>query len=553
MFSKAISKIIKKKNLNCLIITPPLMEPNTFYTASPILTGQLLANGFYAKNLDLNIKFFRKILTKEYINKTKKILSSKKITYDKKEVNYLTENIDKSIKIYREGASNGITFQKSEEVINTALRFIAKPYKCFKLSQLKNFEECYAGYNYNWESIKKISLNKEANIFIDFFEQIIKEIKKQHIDFIGITIPFPGNIIPALTLSRLLKKRTKIYVTLGGNFIKKEHIYNHPEILDIYCDSVLIGDGEISIVELANALKNNTNLNDVNGIIYKNNKKEIIQTESKPIKNINTIANVSLDGLNFEEYMANNPTIQLINSKGCYWGKCTFCSLAAKYSKYCIKTPHKIISNIKELKEKINTLKYISFQDDAIHPNYLDKLADEIIKENLNIQYSIFGRFEKEFTRDLLQKLYKSGLRSIYWGLESGSQKILNDMNKGINLENVARILKDANEIGIENMVGIIVNFPTETTKEYNETLEFLSKIKQYATISPGRFAIMKNSIIAKNADKYGVKALGAEEFSYCIMYKNNNISEEEEQQKWEYFCECIRKSDFHIDSNKNI
>ena len=251
--------------------------------------------------------------------------------------------------------------------------------------------------------------------------------------------------------------------------------------------------------------------------------------------------------------MANNPTIQLINSKGCYWGKCTFCSLAAKYSRYSIKTPHRIIANIKELKKKVNTLKYISFQDDAIHPNYLDKLSDEIIKENLNIQYSIFGRFEKEFTRDLLQKLYKSGLRSIYWGLESGSQKILNDMNKGINLENVARILKDANEIGIENMVGIIVNFPTETIKEYNETLEFLSKIKQYATISPGRFAIMKNSTIAKNAEKYGIRTLGAEEFAYCILYKNNNISEEEEQRKWKHFCECIRKSDFQVDSNKDI
>ena len=78
MFLNLISKFKGNKKINCLLIIPPLLEPATFYTATPILTGQLINNGFNAKNLDLNIRFFRTILTKKYIKQTKKLLDKKK-------------------------------------------------------------------------------------------------------------------------------------------------------------------------------------------------------------------------------------------------------------------------------------------------------------------------------------------------------------------------------------------------------------------------------------------------------------------------------------------
>ena len=84
------------------------------------------------------------------------------------------------------------------------------------------------------------------------------------------------------------------------------------------------------------------------------------------------------------------PSTSIMISKGCYWGKCTFCALGPKYGKYSIKTPEKAVADIKKLKEKYNLKSWFQFQDDAIHPNYLDKLADEMNKENLNISYDLF-------------------------------------------------------------------------------------------------------------------------------------------------------------------
>ena len=124
---------------------------------------------------------------------------------------------------------------------------------------------------------------------------------------------------------------TKSHIVIGGNFIQTNDILNNPEILDLYCDSILIGDGEESIVQLAESVKNRSIDQNINGIIYKNKQNKIIKTDAKPLKNINSLAPMSLDGINLNEYLCKRPTFYFIISKGCYWGKCTFCSLGPNF------------------------------------------------------------------------------------------------------------------------------------------------------------------------------------------------------------------------------
>ena len=128
-------------------------------------------------------------------------------------------------------------------------------------------------------------------------------------------------------------------------------------------------------------------------------------------------------------------------------------------------------------------------------------------------------------------------------------------MNKGIKLENVSRILKDCHEIGINSMAGIIVNFPTETLNEYNETINFLETIKDYVTISPGNFAVMKNSIVEQNSEKYGIKIIETKnnEFNYCPEWEDTNLSSEMKEQRWIYFCNCVKSGEYNIDNHKHL
>ncbi len=550
--------ILKKaKKINCLLITPPLLDPKTIYISMPILLGQIktyAGEGFKAKNLDLNIKFFNKILSKEYIEKTRNQYDKKNINYNKEEAENLINNIENSICIFREALYGNEEFNKAEELINSALNFISLQYPNFKIDRLNNFENSFLDYTSDYQYIEAITQEKEKNIFIEFFEEIIKkEITKEKYDLIAITIPFIGTLIPALTLSRLLKNNTKSHITIGGNFIKQKDILNNPEILNKFCDSIMFGDGEESIIQMLKSIASRTPCKNVDGIMYKNKRNEIISTEPKIINNINNVAKMSFDGINFNEYLFKRPDIYIINSKGCYWGKCTFCSLGEKYNNYKIKTPAKVVKDIKEIINEYPQHGWIQFQDDALSPAYLDKLADEIMKENLNIYYTIFARFEKEFTKELITKLYKSGLRAIYWGLESGSQSVLDKMNKGINIEYVPNILKNCHEIGISNLAGIIVNFPTETAEEINETIEFLKSVMQYVTISPGPFSLMKNSYVYRNCEKYGIKITKENDFSYSAEFEDTNLSVETKQKRWLDFLETIKNIKYKIDINKNI
>ncbi len=554
--NKILYRFGLKKQINCLLVSPPLQMPDFIYTAVPILTGQLVSNAIKAKNFDLNIKFFKTVLSEEYINKTIELLKLKHIEYDKEKADYLLNNIESTVEKYKQSDYGSEDYLNAEQVLKSVLKFISLPYPEFNLNTIDaDFGEAFGNNNRSYKNIKAMTFNTESNIFIDFFEDVIKEIKKQKLDFIGITIPFPATIIPALTFARLLKEKTDITVVLGGNFITSSRILNHPDILDIYCDFVLIGDGEESIVKLAKSLYNREEREKIPGLIYKNKKKEVCFNEPELITNMDNIANIVLDGVNFEEYLSKNINVNIMISKGCYWGKCNFCSIGPKYKRYCIKSPQKVVREIKEIKEKYNINGLFQFQDDALAPLYLDKLADEIIKEKLNINYYIFGRLEKEFTKDLLEKLHKSGLTTVFWGLESGCQNTLNAMNKGIDIKYAERILKDAYDIGICNSVGVIVNFPNETIDDFNETVNFLKKVKKYVILLPGRYTVMRGSIMEKESERFGLKIFDSDEleFNYCPDWQDTNISDEEKSKRWDCFCEFVKNGDYTYNHIKEL
>ena len=95
-------------------------------------------------------------------------------------------------------------------------------------------------------------------------------------------------------------------------------------------------------------------------------------------------------------------------STSCYWRKCIFCDCSASEQGYTIKTVPRLVDEIEFLKKKYKT-KYFYFWDNALHPNYLNKLADELQKRKINIIFSIYARFEPEFNLQLLKKLRKAG------------------------------------------------------------------------------------------------------------------------------------------------
>ena len=106
----------------------------------------------------------------------------------------------------------------------------------------------------------------------------------------------------------------------------------------------------------------------------------------------------------------------------------------------------------------------------------------------------------------MFEQLSKSGLKFCLWGLESGSQRVLDLYNKGTNVENNKRILKDAHDAGIFNFVSVIVGFPKETEEDAEKTVEFLTEnIDNIDIIAANNFLLLKDAPIEKEPEKFGL------------------------------------------------
>ena len=167
-----------------------------------------------------------------------------------------------------------------------------------------------------------------------------------------------------------------------------------------------------------------------------------------------------------------------------------------------------------------------SFIDPAVSPKFLDDFSKLVIEKGLNIKYSAFTRLENTFTKELLEQLSKSGLKFCLWGLESGSQRILDLYSKGTNIENNKRILKDAHDAGIFNFVSVIIGFPKEDEQDLEKTLNFLTENTDCIDIiAANNFLLLKDAPIEKEPEKFGLTSADFEFNGSMGLYMPENES----------------------------
>jgi hypothetical protein len=167
--------------------------------------------------------------------------------------------------------------------------------------------------------------------------------------------------------------------------------------------------------------------------------------------------------------------------------------------------------------------KHFSFHDEYIPAKILEKLCQNLIERNLtNFRFKGYVRFEEEFLKkNSFKMMYKAGFRNLYWGLESGSQRVLNLMNKGTNIVAVEKILKRSAEAKIKNSCFIIFGFPGETFNDFKKTINFLEKNrKNIHLIMTSAFMLSGNSTIGLNPSKWNLKIIEKDEFTDNLTFK---------------------------------
>ena len=551
--------------MKTLLIFPPQWMPLNPHFALPTLLGQFKGTEYEARVLDLNIDFYNKILTpksvrnsyekgKELFPKLKEKIKKyytkgrKFDTYTFSEqneiakasmmdaffnknlpVNEIALVIEQSVNILKSKKHyyNPKLFVEATETISKALDIISMPYYPTQIG-FGSYENELLKLDY--DKIKYYVFDDSTNIFKNYFESVFDKIEAENADCIGISINSSSQIIAGLTLANMLKERTKAHILIGGNHFGRvvDAVQKYPEFFKIYCDFMLVEEGEAPILELCDYLTGKIPIEKVSNLVYLKDEKVIVNDKIEP-KKLNELKIPSLEGYDLKSYFTPEIVMPYPASRGCYWRKCSSCDHDFGMY-YNIKNIDKLIEEIKIFKEKYGITKF-EFIDEAISPKYLETMSKRFIEEDLGVEFFCDARLEDGFTRELFMQAFKAGLRMVLWGFESGSRRIMELINKGINIDNRYKIMQNAHEAGIYNFAFIFFGFPAETKAEAMETIEAIcSHTDIIHSYGKSIFTMGKHTKLREAPEKYGVigETKQLSEFSPTYEYEAIGMTKDE-------------------------
>lgn len=309
---------------------------------------------------------------------------------------------------------------------------------------------------------------------------IIKEISETLIkyqpDVVGITVMTP-KAASAFTIASLVKKYNKnCYVVFGGPHatLKPDEVLKNTEDVDFAVN----GEGEIVLLELVNALSTkNNDFKAIGGLSYRCGGKCVINNTKKFIDNLDSLPFPDRETLLGMDTYTSEDMGLLMGSRGCPYS-CSYCATQIWTRKVRYRSLENILEEIRYVHQRYGTRQF-TFKDDSFTVNrkrvidFCNKLMDADIKINWDCNTRV-----DLVDSELLMTMKKAGCNSIKVGIESGSERILKLMDKGITLERTKEAAKLFRQARIHWTAYFMMGIPTETKEDVQKTLELLYKIK---------------------------------------------------------------------------
>ncbi|MFH0820056.1 MAG: radical SAM protein [bacterium] len=331
-------------------------------------------------------------------------------------------------------------------------------------------------HNFQVSIIDSIALEWGINEIVDNF-------KKEAPDLIGITVLTPAYEIAKNLIIKIKEELPNCKIIIGGahaTALAKESLLDIKEL-----DYVCVGEGENTIVDLVKFLSDELPLAQIDGLVYRGEKEEIIFNQPRKFEtNLDNFPPPAIHLLPMDKYKLTASRVKgpgfcptLIIARGCPFN-CAFCSHPFGRS-FRHHSTERILSELTELINKYQ-VSQVNFEADTLTVNkkFLIDLCQALIDKGYNkiISWTCESRVDT-VDEELLKKMREAGCWQISYGVESGVQRLLDLINKGIKIEKIEKVFETTKKIGITIRGFFMLGLPTETTEESWQTINFAKKL----------------------------------------------------------------------------
>ncbi|MEA1965488.1 MAG: radical SAM protein [Candidatus Aerophobetes bacterium] len=336
-----------------------------------------------------------------------------------------------------------------------------------------------------------VAVLKEEGFEVDFVDGILDElsipefakvVKNKQAEMVILETSTPSIEYDLLTAKTLKEKIKDIFVVLVGSHATffHEEIMRENEFLDCVCR----GEFDFTIKDLAITLSQKGDLKEVKGITFRDKDGIHINEDRSLIQNLDEIPFPARDIVKDKNYrqgtFMGKLSTTMVSSRGCPY-RCIFCLWPnILYGHKCrMRSAENVVDEIEEAVKKYG-IDEIYFDDDsfALDKKRVLKICELIKKHNLKVRWIAQCRVSSIQDEEIANKMREAGCHYIRFGVESGSQRMLDFMKKGITLGQVRKAFKLCRKAGIKTQAFFLFGIPGETWQAINESIEFAKKIK---------------------------------------------------------------------------
>ena len=563
-----------------LLITPPFTQLNTPYPATAYLKGFFNTKNIATVQADLGIEVTMELFSKQGLEKLFSTIQAKKesteVIFSGNSLRMIAlrdryiQTIEPVIQ-FLQGKQNTLAHTIcTRQFLPEASRFAqmddlnwafgsmgkqdrAKHIATMYLEDLGDLIQETVDEHFGFSRYAE-SLGRSANSFNELYnalqlpytylDEILIKIFADRIDkvqpkLVCISVPFPGNLYTSLRCGQWIKKnRPHIKVAMGGGFANTElRSLSDVRVFEFY-DFITLDDGEAPLEILIEHIDEKKQLSELKRCFtLLNNTVTYINNTSCTDYKQGQVGTPDYEGLLLDQYISvieiANPMHSLWSdgrwnkltmAHGCYWAKCTFCDISLDYIKnYEPISASLLVDRMEELIAKTGQNGF-HFVDEAAPPSMMKAVAIEIIKRKLVVSWWANIRFDKSFTQDLCYLLKASGCIAVSGGLEVASDRLLELIQKGITVAQVAKVSKHFSEAGIMVHAYLMYGFPTQTVQETIDSLEMVRQLFETEVLQSAfwhLFTMTAHSPVGLAPEKFLVKKVSDE----IGTFANNDIA----------------------------